>query len=220
VAILVVALVIVNALLSKPIGSTGIARGRTVPPFAVPLALAQLKGDANVATHANDGEAGKRPACSVRGPEILNVCELYEHRPVVLALFIDAGSCAGILKDFRTLAPVFPGVAFAAVAIKGSRSHLRTLIRGERLGFPVGYDEDGALTSLYAMASCPQITFVYPGGTVQRPALLQRPRGSTLRAAVSALLAASRARGLAPGAAPRDGPRARQSAAKRGQQPG
>ncbi|HEX5853367.1 MAG TPA: hypothetical protein VFY36_09760 [Solirubrobacteraceae bacterium] len=194
-AILIVALIVVNALLSKPIGSMGIALGRRVPPFAVPLALAQLKGDANVAKHANDGEAGKRPACSVRGPEILNICQLYEHRPVVLALFLDAGSCAGILEDFQALAPAFPGVAFAAVAIKGDRSHLRTLIRDEHLGFPVGYDEDGALTPLYEMASCPQVTFAYPGGIVQRPALLRRPSRAALRAAVGRLLAASHARG-------------------------
>ncbi len=192
------ALIIVNALLSKPIGSMGIAPGRKVPPFAVPLALGRLKGDANVATHANDGEAGKRPACSVRGPEILNVCQLYEGRPLVLALFLDAGSCAGVLEDFRALAPAFPQVSFAAVAIKGARSHLRTLIRNERLNFPVGFDEDGALTPLYEMASCPQITFAYPGGVVQRAALLRRPNRATLRADVGALLAASRARRSGP----------------------
>ena len=59
----------------------------------MPLALGELNGEANIATHADEGEEGKRPACSVRGAGILNICELYEQGPVVLALFIDAGSC-------------------------------------------------------------------------------------------------------------------------------
>ena len=61
------------------------------------------------------------PACEVRGPQILNICQLYERGPVVLALFVDAGSCADVLGDMQALAPSFPEVRFAAVAIKGGR---------------------------------------------------------------------------------------------------
>ena len=52
------------------------------------------------------------------GRGILNVCQLYERGPVVLALFVDAGSCPAVLGDLQALAPSFPGVRFAAVAIK------------------------------------------------------------------------------------------------------
>jgi hypothetical protein len=64
---------------------------------------------------------------------------------------------------------------------------------------PVGVDTDGRLGGLYAMVSCPQITFVYPGGVVQSAALLSRPSLATLRVRVASLLAASRARGWRPG---------------------
>ena len=111
-------------------GADEVARGgrhRTrpsLPPFAVPLARGELNGAADIATRANDGAAGKVPACKERGQGILNICELYEQGPVVLALFVDAGSCPQILSDMQALAPSFPNVRFAGVAIKGGRGEL------------------------------------------------------------------------------------------------
>ena len=64
----------------------------------------------------------------MRGPEILNICQQYEHGPVVLALFVNGASCTAVLSDMQALAPSFPGVRFAAVAIKGERAALRKLI--------------------------------------------------------------------------------------------
>jgi len=128
--------------------------------------------------------------------EILNVCQLYEQGPVVLALFVDLGSCPAVLSDMEALAPSFPGVRFAAVAIKGDRGSLRKLVRSYDLAHvPVGIDEDGALATLYKVASCPQVSFAYPGGVVQSRALLTRPPPATLRARVRELVADARARG-------------------------
>jgi len=193
--LLALLLLTLNSVLSKPNGAAGIEPGARLAPFAVPLASGELTGDANVATRANQGAAGNVPACSVRGAQILNVCQLYERGPVVLALFVDAGSCAGILADMQALAPSFPGVQFAAVAIKGSRGPLRRMMRSLGLSLPLGIDSDGALAPLYKMASCPQVSFAYPGGVVQSRALLVRPPLATLRARVSELVAAARARG-------------------------
>jgi hypothetical protein len=198
--VIVLILITINTIVTKPNGATGIPPGQTVPPFAVPLVQAKLKGEADVATHANDGAAGRVPACSLRSAEILNVCQLYEGRPVVLALFVDAGSCPGVLDDLQSLSGEFPSVRFAAVAIKGQRSSLRTLMRAHGLSIPIGIDSDGALAILYKIASCPQITFVYPGGVVQSPALLRRVPLAALRERVAGLVTASRARGV--GAAP------------------
>jgi hypothetical protein len=198
--VLLIVLLALNAALSKHNGASGIEPGRPLPPFAVPLATGSLVGDANVATRANEGAAGRQPACSVRGPQILNVCQLYEAGPVVLALFIDSGSCPAILGDLQAIAPSFPGVRFAGVSLGGSRTALRRLIRARGLSLPIGIDRDGALVSLYRDASCPQIDLAYPGGAVQSRALLTRPSISTLRARVSALVVASRARGWRPGA--------------------
>jgi hypothetical protein len=193
--LLLVLLLLVNSLLHKPAGSTGIPPGQRLAPFAVPLALSALKGDANVATRAGQGAAGNVPACSVRGVQVLNVCELYERGPVVLALFVDTGSCPAVLGDMQALVPEFPGVQFAAVSIKGNRGDLRRLVGSHRLTLPVGLDEDGALATLYKVLTCPQVSFAYPGGVVQSKALLRRPSLATLRARVSALVAGSRARG-------------------------
>ncbi len=166
-----------------------------MPPFAAPLAVGSVRGDVNVATAPNQGAAGKRPACSVRGAQVLNVCQLYERGPLVLALFVDAGSCAGILHQLQALVPSFPGVRFAAVAIKGETDAVRRLIRAERIGYPVGIDRDGILVTLYRLATCPQVSFVYPGGVVQSPALLGSTGETTLRARVLELAAAARKRG-------------------------
>ena len=133
----------------------GIETGQPIPPFAVPLAAGTLTGDADIATHANDGSAGRVAACAERGPQILNVCELYERGPVVLALFVDGGSCPAVLDDMQALTDAFPGVSFAAVAIKGERPSLRKLMREQGLTrVQVGFDSDG-VAGLYKMTSCP-----------------------------------------------------------------
>ena len=118
-----------------------------------------------------------------------------------MALFLDAGSCADILGDLQSLAPSFPGVRFAAVALRGDRAKLRRLVSARAPGLPVGVDRDGSLLGMYKVATCPQVTFAYPGGIVQSAALLKRPPIATLRARVRELVAASRARGWRGGGA-------------------
>jgi hypothetical protein len=194
-AVLVVVLALINAALSKHNGASGLEPGRPLPPFAVPLATGSLPGQANVATRPNEGAAGRRPACSVRGPQVLNICQLYESGPVVLALFVDRGSCPAILGDLQSVASSFPGVRFAAVSLGGDRAGVRRLIGARGVRFPVGIDSDGALLLLYRDASCPQLTFAYPGGVVQGRALLTRPSRAALRARVQALVTGSEARG-------------------------
>ncbi len=196
--VLVVVLFVINATLTKPNGVGGIEPGHRLAPFALPLALGKVNGDANIATHADDGEDGKRPACSVRGAGILNICELYEQGPVVLALFIDGGSCPRILSDLQALAPSFPEVRFAGVALDGERGKLRALIQARNLSIPIGFDRDGALAALYKVVSCSQVTFAYPGGVVQSKPLLEGPALATLRARVSELMLAARERGWKP----------------------
>jgi hypothetical protein len=198
--LVILVLLAVNTAVNKPSGIRGVEPGHRLPPFAVPLAFGDLSGAANVATHANEGEAGRVPACTVRGPQVLNICQLYERGPVVLALFVDDGSCPDVLSDLQALAPSYPGVQIAAVAIKGNRSSVRELVDKRRLSLPVGIDFEGVLATVYKVVSCPQVTFAYPGGVVQSRALLARPSLSTLRARMNALVAAARARGWRGGA--------------------
>ncbi len=194
-ALLILGLITLNTILTPPRGAGGLVPGARIPPFAVPLAEGTLEGDADVATHADDGSAGARPACAERGPQILNICQLYEQGPVVLALFVNDGGCPGVLSEMQALAPEFPQVRFAGVAIMGDRARLRALVRSRGLSFPVGIDNDGAVAVLYKTASCPQLTFVYPGGVAQGRALLSGPSLAALRARVQTLVAGARARG-------------------------
>jgi hypothetical protein len=191
-ALVILALVTVNTIETKPNGAKGIEPGHAIPPFAAPLALGTLSGDVNVATRAHEGTAGRTPACSVRGPGVLNVCALYRARPLVLALFVNASSCPDVLNQMQALTSAFPAVSFAAVAIKGERKGLLALMRKRGLTrVQVGFDRDGVLAGLYKMASCPQVSFVLPGGVVQSPALLDTPSPRVLRARVGELAAAA-----------------------------
>jgi len=171
---------------------SGVPAGQRLPPFAAPLALAGANADVNVATHANQGSAGRRPACSVRGARILNICQLYEQGPVVLALFIDGGSCPDVLRSIERLASSFPQVRFAAVAVKSQAKPIAALVRKLGLGYPVGFDRDGVLGALYQMQGCAQITFARPGGVVQGQPLLEQPSDAALRQRIARLIGLSR----------------------------
>lgn len=184
----------VNTLLTKRNGAAGRIPGEKAPPFAVPRLDGHLDGDPDIARHKDEGENGNVPACKERGREILNLCALYEQGPVVLALFVDKGSCPRVLQAMRTVAPSFPQVSFAAVAIKSNRAELADLKRYGPMPFPVGFDRYGVLASLYEMATCPQVSFIYPGGVMQSAALLNTPSTATLRTRVTQLVAASAAR--------------------------
>jgi hypothetical protein len=194
-AIVVVALIAINTLLTTPNGSTGVAPGKQLPPFAVPLAVGTLSGDADVATRPNQGRLGRQPACSVRGPEVVNICALYERGPVVLVLFANGEGCPRALDTLAQALPAFPGVQAAAVALRGNRGDLRRLVAAHGWPFLVGWDRDGALVNLYRDAVCPQLTFAYPGGVAQGRALLRAPTLAVLRARLSLLVSESRARG-------------------------
>ena len=184
-AILILIFITVNTIVTKPNGVGGVSPGEPLPPFAVPLATGNHKGDANVAA------TGSHAACTVRKAGVLNICELYEKGPVVLVMFVDSGGCPDVLSDIQALAPSFPKVRFAAVSIKGDRPSLRSLIAHKKLTYPVGLDDQGDLAALYRVATCPQITFALKGGVVQSKAILNRPSVATLRSRIAQLEAAS-----------------------------
>jgi hypothetical protein len=170
--VLAVGYITVNTLRTDAPGVKGLAAGARMPPFAVPLALSGLDGDANVATKAGQGDAGRVSACSVRDPRVLNICTLAATRPVVLAFAFDrAGkACSRQLDTLERVRRRHPQVAVAAVFVRGDRAALRSQIRGHGWGFPVGYDRDGAVANVYGVGGCPTLTFAYPGRKVQSSA--------------------------------------------------
>jgi hypothetical protein len=181
------AYITLNSLRTEGPGSRGIAAGDPLPAFAAPLALSRLEGDANLATRPDQGQQGRRPACEVRGPDVVNSCELAERGPVVLAfLAVRSDACLRQVDEIDRLRASFPDVGFAAVAIRGDRDDLRETIRRRGWGLPVAHDEDGGVANAYAVAVCPTLTFAFRGGRVQGTSL-STLTGAALRERVERL---------------------------------
>jgi hypothetical protein len=170
-AVFVVALlgwITLNTVRSDSPGSRGLPAGARLPAFAMPLAGSPCRGpcDANVATRPGQGSAGAEPACAVRGPHVLNSCELAARAPAVLAfVFAPVGACRDELDTLARARARHPGVRFAAVAVRADRARARALARAHP-GLPLAYDHDGAVANEYAVVVCPTITFIGRGGRV------------------------------------------------------
>jgi hypothetical protein len=149
---------------------TGVPVGDRMPDFAAPLVRGTLDGDVNLAIGDDQGTAGTRPACEVRGSQILNGCALAERGPVVLAFVARVGSCMTQLRALDRLRRAEPRLQVAAVAIKGDRDDLRRDLDRLRVRIPVGWDRDGALSGVYRVVVCPQVTFADRGGIVRSTA--------------------------------------------------
>jgi len=175
VAVVVVAALSIHGARPDAPDARGLKAGVRLPPFAVPLATSDIvcddaddPCDANVASATGQGEAGNRPACAVRGPTILNVCQINERGPLVLGLIASrAASCTSVFDRLATIARGRPGLQVAAIVIGGSLSDAREVIRERGWRHPVGWDRDGALAALYGVAACPYFTVARADGRVQ-----------------------------------------------------
>jgi hypothetical protein len=170
--VIAIGYITLNTIRTDAPGSRGLDPGDPLPPFAAPLALSSLDGDANLATKPNQGGQGDRPACEVRGRDILNSCQLVEKGPVVIA-FVAARSeqCDRQVDILERVRADYPDISFAAVAIRGDRDDLRRTIRRRGWGLPVGWDRDGGVANAYAVAICPTVTFAYADGKVEGTSL-------------------------------------------------
>jgi hypothetical protein len=165
-------------------GGAGLHAGERLPPFAAPLATSDLVGDATVRETAGDGHPA---ACTVRGPRILNSCQLAEQGPVVLGFFVARSArCMQTIDELDRLRSRYPRVRFAAVAILGKRADASADVRQRGWTLPVGWDEDGAVVNAYAVSGCPYVTFAHRGGAVSET-LLGRQSPAALDRAVRAL---------------------------------
>lgn len=173
-----------NTLHTSGPGGAGPRAGERLPPFAAPIATSGLVGDANVRVRGSDGHPA---ACQVRGPDVLNSCQLAERGPVVLAFFITRSErCLDQVDVLDRLRARFPRVGFAAVAIRGSRGDVRADVRGRGWGLPVGWDDDGAVANAYGISVCPTITLARRGGAVDRTIVGEQSE-ATLATAIRAL---------------------------------
>lgn len=208
-AILVVAALSIQSSRPEAPRATGVPAGERLPPFAAVLATSDVvcddeddPCDVNVAASGArvQGSAGRRPACEVRGPTVFNVCELNERGPLVLGLAASrATSCLDAWDRLEPLARRHRGLQIALVAIGGGLEELRERVRARRWSFPVGWDRDGILASVYGVAACPYVTVARWGGRVQGTVVGPgAASGGELDRLAGAAVAASRRAGWRP----------------------
>lgn len=155
-----------NTVRSQSPGSRGLPSGAPLPAFAVPLSGSSCRGacDADVATRPGQGAAGARPACRLRGPQVLTSCELAAHAPAVLAfVFAPVPACRDELDVLARARARHPSVRFAAVVVRADGARARALAR-DHPGVPLAYDHDGAVANEYGVVVCPTITFIARDG--------------------------------------------------------
>jgi peroxiredoxin len=187
VAFVALAYILLNTLRSEGVGSAGPRVGSALPPFAAPLATSSLQGDVNVARRADQGSAGRRPACEVRGPDVVNSCQLAARGPVAVAFFFTRGaSCLPALDALNRALRAHPRVQGVAVSVRVDRGEVRRLVRAHRWSFPVAYDHDGVLANVYGVAGCPHVTLAGADGRV-RETLLGREATTQLDRALASL---------------------------------
>jgi peroxiredoxin len=198
-AVLILAYIGINTLRTNGPGSEGPPTGRVLPPFAAPLLLSSLAGDANLAARPHSGRAGAVAACSVRRPDALNSCDLARGGPVVLGFFFTRGAhCTGSFDAMQRLSARTPGVRYAGVVVRGDRGAAAKIVRQHHWTFPVVYDHDGGLANVYGIAGCPEVVLAYPGGVVRGTIVGRDQAERDLSRHVAGLVAASRARGWRP----------------------
>ena len=154
----VIVIAALNTIENKDEGTLGldeVARHWPLPEFAVPNAAGSLEGDANVAQDDCESaqtpcpqSARRKPACRIRTPGAIRVCDFF-NRPLVLSFWFSRGG-----KLRRTAGCGRPGLR--ALPWTGELPLARRARRprhrsrpGRRHGWrmPVGYDRDGAVGS-------------------------------------------------------------------------
>ncbi|WP_022927543.1 TlpA family protein disulfide reductase [Patulibacter americanus] len=143
--------------------------GERLPAFAAPLAtrpkLAQ--DDVNLAQRDDQGQAGRRAACSIRNPSAVTSCALLRDGPLVIVVFsrgVDA--CLRAVDDVEAVRRALPRLGTLAVATNAEHAEAAEAVRARRWGLPVVYDRDGALASRLGAAVCPLVLFVRRDGSV------------------------------------------------------
>jgi hypothetical protein len=171
-----------------------------LPEFAVPAAAGDLEGDANIAQDDCSAaglpcpeDARRTPACQLRTPGAIRVCDLFDRPAVISFWFSKGGECVDQQDVVSRVYPRYRGrVSFLSLDIRDDRDTVRELIRRRGWAMPVGYDRDGAVASLYRVGGCPTFAYSYPGGTLES-ASIGELSAAELSKRIERLLRASRA---------------------------
>jgi peroxiredoxin len=174
-------------------GVRGPEEGSPLPDFAAPLASGETDGDANVRqTTGGSDNAGRVPACAVRGRSVVNSCEL-RRKPVVITFVVTKGAdCEPQVDRLERVYRDFPEVNFAVVMSGNDKGEAAKIARNRRWTQPVAVDQDGAVVNLYGVGVCPTTVFALRGGEV-RESTLGNLTEDELRAKLRALVRSQRA---------------------------
>jgi hypothetical protein len=200
----VIGIALLNTLGSEEEGTLGLDELEprwALPEFAVPRATGPLEGDANVAQDDCESSrapcpdsARRAPACRIRTPGAIRVCDFFE-RPLVISFWFSKGG-GGCVAEQDAVDAVYRRhrgrVGFLSLNVRDDRDSVRESIRQRGWRMPVGYDRDGAVAALYRVGGCPTFAFAYPGGTLQDASVGELTEAQ-LDARVKALLRATRA---------------------------
>src|SRR5919108_3462247 len=154
-------------------------RGMALPQFAVPKALGDVEGDANV--YQDDcgsseipcpEDQRRTPACEVDLPGTIRVCDFFD-RPLVLSFwFSRGGDCLPTQDVVDRVASRYRGrVNFLSIDVRDDRETVRAVIEERGWQIPVGHDADGAVSNIYRVGVCPTVAFAYPGGILEGAAV-------------------------------------------------
>ena len=145
-------------------GLRGPEPGQRLPAFAAIEANGDKDGDANVCQKKPCNEnAGKIPACDVRGSGIVRVCPS-ERGALVMTFVVTRGTdCEPQVDRVERIRAEFPDVRFLTVLSGDTKDEAGNLAQARRWRQPVAVDEDGSLVNLYGVGVCPITVFARDG---------------------------------------------------------
>ena len=157
-------LLFVQTLPNQGKGLRGPDPGQRLPAFAAPSASGDKEGDANVCQKVPcNANAGKIPACDVKGSGIVNVCPSERGARVMTFVVTRGTDCEPQVDRVERIMADFPEVDFVTVLSGDSKDEAKNLARARRWRQPVAVDEDGSLVNLYGVGVCPVTVFARDG---------------------------------------------------------
>ena len=145
-------------------GLKGPEPGQRLPAFAAPAADGDKEGDANVCQKEPcNTNAGRIPACQVRGPGIVTVCPKERGARVMTFVVTRGTDCEPQVDRVERMRAEFPTVRFVTVLSGDTKEESKNLARARRWSQPVAVDTDGSLVNLYGVGVCPVTVFARDG---------------------------------------------------------
>jgi hypothetical protein len=168
-------------------GLKGPDRGTQLPEFAAPIVTGSVEGDSNIKPRSSKSDKGGPPACTVREPGTVNICDQWAKPLVISFLFLRGAKCESDFDQIERMRRAYPQVNFVGVFFEPDRKKAREVAEKHVWRFPVLADRDGAVANLYSVGGCPMTVFAKQGGKVNEahPGRLDDP---AMRRSIEALL--------------------------------